>query len=107
MMNYKKYSEIELFSYFIGLTDKFYTNDDLTFYFIIERIYSSNHLDEDATPNEVSNEEYGGCSYLNSLNFTFSYFGNIIYLLENLNKRLLKFSNIFLKKLSTQISLKW
>ena len=57
MLNYKKYSEIELFSYFIGLTDKFYTNDDLTFYFIIERIYSGNHFDEDTSPNDSNSEE--------------------------------------------------
>lgn len=58
MLNYKKFPEIELFSYFIGLTGKFYTNDDLTFYYKIEKIYANVQIDGEQTIAERVYEVY-------------------------------------------------
>ncbi|CAI2358848.1 unnamed protein product [Moneuplotes crassus] len=40
-LNYKKHPEVELFGHFIGILDKYYTNDDLTFYYKLEKIFSN------------------------------------------------------------------
>jgi hypothetical protein len=41
MINFRNCHETKLFANFIGLSDELYTNDDLTFYYTIERIYSN------------------------------------------------------------------
>ena len=54
MLNYTKFTEIDLFWCFLGLTDIYFTNDDLSFYYEIEKLYTS-EINDFATSSVMSN----------------------------------------------------